>query len=212
MGTPVRPLTPAERRASLQRLHRRMRRCRRCLELGCSIVPPAIFTGGIAARIMVVGQAPGGREVEAGRPFHAQSGRRLFQWLAQAGFEEDTFRRTQYMTSVTKCFPGKAAAGGGDRRPTRIEVEACLPYLAEQLALIRPALVIPVGTLAIEAFFADRPALEVVIGTQREIDGRVVIPLPHPSGASRWHQIPANRKRISRALRLIEKQRHRLGL
>ena len=75
-----------QRKAALDALHRRMRHCRRCLELGCTIVPPAIFTGGIGARVMIVGQAPGSREVEARRPFHAQSGTRLFQWLAQAGF------------------------------------------------------------------------------------------------------------------------------
>lgn len=205
-------MTRADRQAALDRLHRRMRRCRRCLDLGCSIVPPAIFTGGIGARVMIVGQAPGSREVDAGRPFHAQSGTRLFQWLAQAGFEEAAFRKTQYMTSVTKCFPGKADAGGGDRRPSSIEVEACLPYLREQLALVRPELVIPVGKLAIDVFFSDRPALEQVVGTRHTLDGRVVIPLPHPSGASRWHQIPANRQRIESAIRLMRRERIRLRL
>lgn len=189
-----------------------MRRCRRCLELGCSIVPPAVFTGGIGARVMIVGQAPGVSEVEAERPFHAQSGTRLFQWLAKAGFEESDFRSRQYMTSVTKCFPGKAVSGGGDRRPSSIEVEACLPYLSEQLALVRPLLVIPVGKLAIDVFFPDRPTLETVIGTRHLQDGRVVISLPHPSGASRWHQIPANRDRIDRAIRLLAAERIRLKL
>jgi uracil-DNA glycosylase len=205
-------MTRAERRAALDRLHRRMRRCRRCLELGCSIVPPAIFTGGIGARVMIVGQAPGSREVEADRPFHAQSGSRLFQWLGEAGFDEGEFRARQYMTSVTKCFPGKAAAGGGDRRPTSLEVETCRPFLIEQLALVRPELVIPVGKLAIDEFFALHPPLEEVVGTRHILDARVVIPLPHPSGASRWHQIPENRKKIDRAIQLLAEERSRLGL
>ena len=205
-------MTLAERRAALDRLHRRMRRCRRCLELGCSIVPPAIFTGGIGARVMIIGQAPGSSEVEADRPFNAQSGTRLFKWLAQAGFDETEFRARQYMTSVTKCFPGKASSGGGDRRPTTIEIEACRPFLDEQLDLVQPKLVIPVGRLAIDVFFADRPPLEQVIGTEHSLDGRSVISLPHPSGASRWHQIPANRARIAKAIRLLAKQRIRLGL
>jgi len=205
-------MTLAERRAALDRLHRRMRRCRRCLELGCSIVPPAIFTGGIGARVMIIGQAPGSSEVEADRPFNAQSGTRLFDWLAQAGFDETEFRARQYMTSVTKCFPGKASSGGGDRRPTTIEIEACRPFLDEQLDLVQPKLVIPVGRLAIDVFFADRPPLEQVIGTEHSLDGRSVISLPHPSGASRWHQIPANRARIAKAIRLLAKQRIRLGL
>lgn len=201
-----------DRRAELSALHRRMRRCRRCLALGQSITPPAIFTGDFGSRIMLVGQAPGIHELKAGRPFHAQSGTRLFQWLAEAGFEEETFRATQYMTSVTKCFPGKALSGGGDRKPAAAEVEACLPFLQAQLALIDPMLVIPVGRLAIDVFFTDRPALEAVIGTRRRLDGRVYVPLPHPSGASRWHQTEANRSRIARAIQLLSLERQRLGV
>ncbi len=212
MGTTGRRLNLAQRKAALDALHRTMRRCRRCLELGCTIIPPAIFTGGIGARVMIVGQAPGSREVLAGRPFHAQSGTRLFQWLAQAGFEESEFRAKQYLTSVTKCFPGKAASGNGDRKPTAVEIEACSGFLEAQLRLVDPALVIPVGRLAIDVFFVERPSLESVIGTRLEVEGRVVVPLPHPSGASRWHQIPANRRRIRRAIGLIEAERIRLGL
>src|SRR3990170_3626181 len=120
---------------------------------------------GIGARVMIVGQPPGWREVEARRPFHAQSGTRLFQWLAQAGFEETEFRAKQYLTSVTKCFPGKAASGGGDRKPTTPEIEACSGFLEAQLRLVDPALVIPVGRLAIDVFLPKRPSLESVIGT-----------------------------------------------
>lgn len=201
-----------ERKAALDALHRRMRRCRRCLELGCSIVPPAVFTGGIGARIMIVGQAPGAREVQAGRPFHAQSGTRLFLWLAQAGFEETEFRAGQYITSVTKCFPGKSPSGGGDRKPSAVEIEACSEYLEAQLTLVDPAVVLPVGRLAVDVFFPGQPTLESMVGTRQEVDGRILIPLPHPSGASRWHQIPANRHRIRRAISLIEAERIRLGL
>jgi uracil-DNA glycosylase len=161
---------------------------------------------------MIVGQAPGSREAEADRPFHAQSGSRLFQWLGQAGFDEGEFRARQYMTSVTKCFPGKAAAGGGDRRPTSLEVATCRPFLIEQLALVQPELVIPVGKLAIDEFFGAHPPLEEVVGRRRVLDAHVVIPLPHPSGASRWHQIPENRDRIARAIQLLAKERRRLGL
>lgn len=201
-----------ERRAQLSALHRRMRRCRKCLALGQTITPPAIFTGDLGAQIMLVGQAPGIHELTAGRPFHAQSGTRLFQWLAEAGFQEATFRATQYMTSVTKCFPGKAPSGAGDRKPTAGEIDACLPFLQAQVSLIDPRLVIPVGRLAIDVFFPDRPALEAVVGTRRKLDGRVYIPLPHPSGASRWHQSERNRARITRAIGLLRLERKRLGL
>lgn len=205
-------MSDSSRRAELAALHRRMKRCRRCLNLGCSIVPPAVTTGDVGAKIMVVGQAPGIHELRNRRPFHAQSGRRLFAWLAEAGFDEAEFRATQYMTSVTKCFPGKAAAGGGDRKPSAVEVEACRPFLVEQVRLVDPKLVIPVGRMAIDAFFPARPSLESVVGTRRRVDGRVVIPLPHPSGASRWHQDPENRLRIARAVSLLRRERALLGL
>ena len=76
----------------LQQLHEEMRACRRCLEAGHDIVPGAVFQGRLGARVMLIGQAPGVTEVEAKRPFNAGSGRRLFQWLGAAGWEEDTFR------------------------------------------------------------------------------------------------------------------------
>jgi uracil-DNA glycosylase len=81
---------------TLDALHTEMRACRRCLEAGFSITPGAIFSGPASARVMIVGQAPGVTEVEAQRPFNASSGRRLFQWLAEAGWHEDDFRATQY--------------------------------------------------------------------------------------------------------------------
>jgi uracil-DNA glycosylase family 4 len=205
-------MTRRTRRDELDRLHRQMRGCRRCLELGQTVTPPAVFTGHIGARILLVGQAPGIHEVRAGRPFHAQSGKRLFEWLAAAGFDEADFRQRQYMTSVTKCFPGKALSGGGDRKPSAVEIEACRPFLDRQVELVDPALIIPVGRLAIDVFFEGRPALERIIGTAATLAGRTVIPLPHPSGASRWHQIPENRTRIRRAIRLLRAERERLGL
>jgi uracil-DNA glycosylase family 4 len=87
---------------ALADLHARMRSCRLCLQAGYEIFPRAIFSGGPGARIMVIGQAPGITEKEAGRPFNASSGTRLFAWLAEAGIEETWFRNTQYMDCVTQ--------------------------------------------------------------------------------------------------------------
>ncbi len=195
---------------SLQALHERMGRCRLCLQAGYDVFPRAIFSGGMQARIMIIGQAPGVTEKEAGRPFNAGSGKRLFQWLAQAGIQEAWFRRTQYMTAVTKCYPGRAKSGSGDRVPTRAEQALCRPFLDAELSLVHPELVIPVGRLAINLFFPPGSTLEEVIGSQKQVDGRWVVPLPHPSGASRWHQVEANRARLRQALDLICAQYERL--
>ncbi len=90
------------RRLALDHLHTRLRNCRLCLDAGYNIYPRAIFSGSLGARLMVIGQAPGITEKEAGRPFNAGSGTRLFRWLAQAGIEEDWFRSTQYMYCATQ--------------------------------------------------------------------------------------------------------------
>ncbi|HET7010887.1 MAG TPA: uracil-DNA glycosylase family protein [Anaerolineales bacterium] len=189
-----------------------MKACRRCLEAGYAIEPPAVFSGKLGARVMVVGQAPGSKEVAADRPFHAGSGARLFDWLRRAGFDEAAFRRDQYITSVTKCFPGKAATGGGDRAPSKAEQALCRPFLDAQLELIRPEVVILVGRLAIDALHPEAGPFEQIIGTAQEKDGRWYVPLPHPSGASRWHQVEANRRKIDRAIRHLDRLRRRLSL
>ena len=195
----------------LEALQAQARACRLCLEAGHDIFPRAIFSGGIEARIMTIGQAPGITEKEAGRPFNAGSGTRLFQWLAQAGIPEVWFRRTQYMTSVTKCYPGRAKSGNGDRVPSRAEQRLCRPYLDGEIALVNPELIIPIGRLAIGIFYPNSSALDEIIGTQKEVDGRWVVPLPHPSGASRWHQSEANRQRVRQAIELIAGHAKRLG-
>lgn len=159
---------------------------------------------------MIIGQAPGTTEVEAGRPFNAGSGTRLFEWLRRAGFDETLFRSNEYMTSITKCFPGKAKNGSGDRVPTLEERELCSPYLDDELQLVEPKLVIPVGRLAINKFYPAKDPLSKIIGTIREVDGFAVVPLPHPSGASRWHQSQTNRDLINKAIKLIYQYRKQM--
>ena len=183
-----------------------MRACRRCLEAGYSIAPGAIFSGPARAPLMLVGQAPGVTEVEAQRPFNASSGSRLFQWLSEAGLEEDSFRRTYYMTAVTKCFPGKHPAGKGDRRPTRAEQTLCRPFLDRELAMVQPKVVLAVGGLAIEVLLDQKSRLADVVGQAFFVEGRWVLPLPHPSGASLWPNAPENRALIQQAMVILKEE------
>lgn len=208
-----------------------MRACRRCLQAGHAITPGAVFTGEESASVMIIGQAPGVTEVTARRPFNAGSGRRLFQWLGEAGWEEDAFRARHYMTAVTKCYPGKASNGKGDRVPSRAEQRLCRPFLDAEIALVCPRVIIPVGGLAIGLFYPKGRRLNQTIGTaayfppgalKHPVDfrlsqatmrdaydpalpreGRWVIPLPHPSGASLWPNRPRNRALIRKAIELL---------
>lgn len=196
--------------AQFKELQQEMRACRLCVEGGFQVTPLAVTQGRVSARIMTVGQAPGITEVDAARPFNAGSGTRLFEWLGQVGISEKWFRSTQYMTSVTKCYPGRVKGGSGDRVPSRKEQALCRPFLDREIALVNPRLVIPIGRLAIELFFGRKFTLTDVIGHEIKQDGRWIIPLPHPSGASRWHQVAENRALIEQAISLIGKRHEEL--
>ncbi len=197
-------------RTALSELHARLATCRLCLDAGYDIFPRAIFSGQSEARIMLIGQAPGITEKDAGRPFNAGSGKRLFQWFAEAGIEESWYRQNQYMTSVTKCYPGRSSSGSGDRVPSGAEQALCRPYLDAEINLVDPELIIPIGKLAISLFFPSSLPLRQVIGSQKLVDERWIIPLPHPSGASRWHQDERNQALVGQAISLIHQHILRL--
>ncbi len=188
-----------------------MRACRRCLGAGYSVTPGAIFSGPASARLMIVGQAPGVTECDTGRPFNGASGQRLFEWLAEAGWDESTFRATQYITAITKCYPGKSSNGKGDRAPTREEQALCAPYLEQELALVQPEIVVPVGSVAVRRF-VGRVRLTDVVGTVIEgSEGWLIVPLPHPSGVSLWLNRPKNQERVAQALAHLQRLHARLA-
>ena len=191
-------------------LQNNMRACNLCVDADYEVFPPAVTQGSHSARMMTVGQAPGITEVEVGRPFNAGSGKRLFAWLAQADIDETWFRSTQYMTSVTKCYPGRAKGGSGDRVPSRAEQALCRPFFDQELELVNSQLIIPIGRLAISLFFPPKNKLIEIIGTQIQVEGRWIVPLPHSSGASRWHQTESNRELIQQAIGLIRERYKRI--
>jgi uracil-DNA glycosylase len=181
----------------------RLAACRRCAH-DPSVVP--IVSHARAPRAMLVGQAPGQVEVGGGKPFAGRAGRTLFQWLATAGLDEATAREWLYISAITRCYPGPHPSGRGDRVPTPRERERCGDWLADELRILRPPLLVPVGRLAIDRFLGPGPLAEV-IGREHEVThegGRsIAIPLPHPSGASSWIHAPGNRALLDRALALL---------
>ena len=197
----------------LARIQLQIRACQRCALAGFPIQGPPIFSGNAEARLMVIGQAPG--KVEANtthQPFSGSAGKRLFRWFKQVGWEEAEFRAKFYMTSVTKCFPGPNKSGRGDRAPSRKEQQLCEEWLLAEIALVDPEVVVPVGKMAIERFFGRGRRLDEIIGGRYQIDGRIVIPLPHPSGASAWIQKREHQVLISRALGHLAVVKAELGL
>jgi uracil-DNA glycosylase len=178
---------------------------------GCRICPtveppPVAVRPELWPRLLLVGQAPGPREVIEQRPFAYTAGARLFTWFSQLGVSEAEFRRRVWMCAVIRCFPGRAPQGG-DRVPAPLEMANCAPYLEEEIRLIRPATVIAVGQLAIKKFLPETAPLQERVGRSFAVSrGDVafdVIPLPHPSGRSTWLVSPGNQGLLERALELL---------
>jgi uracil-DNA glycosylase len=168
--------------------------------------PPPVSGGAVFSRVLLVGQAPGVREPVLGRPFAWTAGKRLFAWFQQwTQVSEAQFRSHVYMAAVCRCFPGRNPAGG-DRVPNPVEIENCSQWLRQEVLLLEPQLVIPVGRLAIEQFMPC-PRMDAVIGHcfPVELYGRKfdLIPLPHPSGASPWPRIEPGKTLLGRAMTLI---------
>ena len=168
--------------------------------------PPVVVGRPVASRILLVGQAPGDKEPKLGRPFAWTAGKTLFKWFHESlGWTEDQTRDRIYFAAVCRCFPGKKATGG-DRVPEEDEIANCSRWLAAEVGLLQPQLVLPVGKLAITQFLPAAP-LNDIIGKKFPIDyrGRALdcIPLPHPSGASPWHRMEPGKTLLRQALALV---------
>ncbi|HEU5227832.1 MAG TPA: uracil-DNA glycosylase family protein [Ktedonobacteraceae bacterium] len=195
-----------DRTTALAMLQQRILACRLCQEHGYIPIAHPIVSGRACDRVLVIGQAPGHRSVTKNKPFSGPGGRILQKWLEQAGFPPGYLHEHTYLSSLTRCDPGRNPRGNGDRKPSPQEIALCRPFLETELALIRPKVVLLVGTMAIEAYLG-KAKLEDIIGTYREQDGMLFLPLPHPSGVSRWLNDPAHQKLQQQALAILAEWR-----
>jgi uracil-DNA glycosylase len=191
---------------SLASLQGDNRVCRACAEAGYPLESLPVVHGWPGQRAYVLGQAPGAVEGEERRPWRGRAGRTLRRWLEM---EEDEFYATFYCASVTRCYPGKSPSGRGDRTPTPREQELCAFWREWELRLLRPELIVTVGGLAARRLLGLTSVTRSV-GERFAYDGAVVIPLPHPSGASGWLNDPANRALVARAARRVRDELERL--
>ena len=197
-----------KRYRSLAALQRDQARCRACSEAGYPLESLPVVAPLRDQRAYLFGQAPGIVEGEERLPWRGRAGRTLRRWLEM---EEDEFYETFYCAAVTRCYPGRAASGRGDRTPTPEEQRLCERWRDHELRLLRPELIVTVGGLAARRLLGVRSVGECV-GGRYEYEGAVVIPLPHPSGASGWLNDPANRARVVVAADAIRDELARLRL
>jgi uracil-DNA glycosylase len=184
---------------SLASLKRDEAVCRACAEAGYPLESLPVIAPGEGQRAYLFGQAPGIVEGQERRPWRGRAGQTLRRWLAM---EEDEFYETFYCASVTRCYPGKPASGRGDRTPTPAEQQLCSFWRDQELKLLRPRLIVTVGGLAARSLLGVRSVTECV-GVRYALGDAVAIPLPHPSGASSWLNVPANKERVAAAVDLV---------
>jgi uracil-DNA glycosylase len=158
-----------------------------------------VLEGDAGQRAYLLGQAPGVVEGDERRPWRGRAGQTLRRWL---GLDEQAFYTTFYCASVTRCYPGRAQAGGGDRIPAAREQELCSFWREWELRLLQPRLIVPVGGLAIRQLLG-LPSLDAGVGQIFDHGEAVAVPLPHPSGVSRWMNDAENQQRVERAVELI---------
>ncbi len=198
---------PAKAYRSLASVQRDNRRCRLCLEAGYPLESWPVVEGRRGQRAYLLGQAPGVVEGVERRPWRGRAGSTLRRWLQ---LDEDAFYETFYCAAVTRCYPGRAPSGRGDRTPTPLERRLCARWRAHELRLLRPDLVVTVGGIALHALLGIATLTEA-IGKSYLHDGAIVVPLPHPSGASGWLNDPLNRARLGKAITHVRRELARLS-
>ena len=195
-------MSPPVRLAALSAHVTQLLACRACPKM----IGPVVSGRPVLSPVMLIGQAPGAHEGPAGKPFAWTAGKTMFRWFGELGVDEAAFRERVYMAAVCRCFPGKGDKGG-DRVPAPDEIARCGAHLAAEVGILEPALVIPVGKLAIAQVLPDAAQLADVVGAivPATVHGwkTAIAPLPHPSGASTWHRTEPGKTLLARALAAI---------
>lgn len=192
--------------SALRRHQAKLAQCQRCPDM----LGKPVYGYANVSPVMLIGQAPGVKEIEVNRPFAWTAGKTLFKWLEGIGLEQNEVRQRVYMAAVCRCFPGKNPKGG-DRVPNTDEIAHCADWLRHEIQLLQPKLLIPVGKLAISRFMPVAK-LNDVIGQSHRVTLRYsaspatcdLIPLPHPSGASTWHRTDPGKQLLQQALELVQ--------
>lgn len=207
-----------QRRTELVELNRSLRACRRCHAEGFLVERESVPIARDPEmdwplpRILLVGQAPGLRATNENRPFAGLAGDKLRAWFELGGIAQEDFWRKIHFSAVTKCYPGRLPGARGDRVPTPREQQLCSPWFDAQLRILKPDIVLLVGLLAIQTFLGRVPSLTAVVGRGVVKDGVRFLPLPHPSGVSRWLNEPDNKRAVEDSMRLLKEWVEELGI
>lgn len=164
-------------RQAWESLADRIRDCHACAGLAATRTQVVVGTRPErGARVLFVGEAPGATEDERGVPFVGKAGQLLDEILADVGMP----RATVAVANVLKCRPPN------NRKPSRAEVANCRGWLAAQIDVLDPEVIVALGGTAVEWFFGAGAKIGELRGRFHEIGGRRVLVTYHPSAAIRF--------------------------
>ncbi len=161
-----------EKKKLLEELKRKVEDCRDC-PLGRSRKYPVFGEGDVESRVVFIGEAPGYYEDQIGKPFVGQAGRVLDNLLAEIGLS----RNSIYFANILKCRPP------GNRDPLPEEIDACKPYLMEQLKIIQPLIICTLGRFALVSIYNKSASITALHGKLIQTENFNIFPLYHPAAA-----------------------------
>ncbi len=193
--------TPASGKWTMASLRKAVLACEKCPHLVRSRTQVVFGVGNPEAELMFVGEAPGADEDEQGEPFVGKAGQLLTKIIQAMGFE----RSDIYIANVLKCRPDMPAGESGNRKPKPAEMATCLPWLGEQIALVRPKVIVALGATAVEGLLGDTSPMRDLRGRWLDFQGTPVMVTYHPAYLLRNQSLSEKRKVWEDMLLALEK-------
>ena len=195
------PQSPIEKAAAFAALRERALACVKCPHLASSRKTVVFGVGSIDAQLMFVGEAPGADEDEQGEPFVGKAGQLLTKIIQATGLQ----RADVYIGNILKCRPDTPGQSAGNRKPTTDEMATCIPYLHEQIDLIRPRVLVALGATAVEGLLGKTIGITKLRGTWKTYRGIPLMPTYHPAYLLRNQAMSEKRKVWEDMLAVMEK-------
>ncbi len=195
------PLDPKEKSAAFAELQKRALVCVKCPHLAASRKTVVFGVGSIDAQLMFVGEAPGADEDEQGEPFVGRAGQLLTKIIQATGLS----RADVYIANILKCRPDTPGQSAGNRKPTPDEMATCIPYLHEQIDLIRPKVIVALGATAVDGLLGKTVGITKLRGNWQTYRGTPLMPTYHPAYLLRNQAMSEKRKVWEDMLAVMEK-------
>jgi uracil-DNA glycosylase len=197
---PAIPVAP-DVETAMAALRARASVCVKCPHLASSRKNVVFGVGDIHATLMFVGEAPGADEDQQGEPFVGAAGQLLTRIIKTMGFG----RENVYIANILKCRPDTPGQLSGNRKPTAEEMKTCLPYLLEQIDLIRPKVLVALGATAIEGLLGKTEGIGKLRGRFQVFRDIPLMPTFHPAYLLRNQALTEKRKVWEDMLQVMEK-------